>query len=940
MTTDWRFQFGPFTLSPAERLLEHDGIPVKLGGRALELLIVLVQSAGEIIGKRELLARVWPNLVVEEGNLRFHIVALRKALGDNGNDHRYIINIANKGYSFIAPVQKTSIASHGDAAKPDAGTRLPALATAVLGRSEEISALATALSKYRLVSIVGSGGIGKTTVATAAMHALYREFAGDVHFVDFSCITARELIRATVAGAMGVAHSVEDQRALEAHLAERKSLIVLDCCEHLIEEIAMFVERILRNCPNIRFLITSREVLKAIGEYVYRLQPLAFPPPGAGLTKQEALAYPAVALFVERAAAGGFVFSLTDDDAPLVSRVCRELDGIALAIELAASRIDALGLHAVTRHLGAGAALSWPGRRTATARHQTLRATLDWSFNLLQEEEQKLLRRLSVFAGTFSLNAGLAICCHDTDQFVAMDRIAGLVAKSLVAVDAGGTSLRYRLLDTTRSYCREMLQYRNEYNDILRRQALFYHDWLMLVTNRDEVFTTLGQELPNLRAALDWHIADRNNHEMAVELAAIACPLLWRASQLIECSRWAEAALAVLPGHFLGSHLEMRLQGALGQSLMFLGHERGGSAAAAYDRSIALAEQLGDLPEMLHVLNGYLVLLHRQGSYTAALAIASKARLLLTALDDSQSRFAVDSLMGVCLHLVGRVGEAQRHWESCFTGTCGAPQVPDSYASFEYHIRALCGMSRTFWLTGKQTQAYALAEETIQKARARGHAVTYCIALIWAGSVYSFAQDMERIDGVARELERIGKLHSLEPYRNVAEVLQGQVLILQGQSAAGLERIRKAVESLHGHGYRMITSVALTWMAQALSDLSLHAASLSMCNEAEAMIRHGGDMLRLPPLLVTRGRSQWKIGAISDAENSFSAAIEVAADQGAWTEQLRATLALADLYMAQLRNDEIAPLLFPFVSAPETDMPDIARARKLLDEATKTAKLA
>jgi tetratricopeptide (TPR) repeat protein len=343
---------------------------------------------------------------------------------------------------------------------------------------------------------------------------------------------------------------------------------------------------------------------------------------------------------------------------------------------------------------------------------------------------------------------------------------------------------------------------------------------------------------------------------------------------------------------------------------------------------------------MLHVLNGYLVLLHRQGSYTEALAIASKARLLLTALDDPQSRFAVDSLMGVCLHMVGRVDEAQRHWESCFTGTSGAPQVPDSYAGFEYHIRALCGMSRTFWLTGKQLQAYALAEETIGKARARGHAVTYCIALIWAGSVYSFARDVTRIDGVAQELERIGKLHSLEPYRNVAEVLQGQILILQEHSASGLERIRKALESLHGHGYRMLTSVALTWMAQALSDLSLHAASLSMCDEAEAMIRQGGDMLRLPPLLVARGRSQWKVGATTDAEHSFSAAIEVAAEQGAWTEQLRATLALAELYVAQLRNDDVAPLLLPFVTAPEKNIPDIARAHALLDEATKIAWLA
>ncbi len=928
MMSEWRARFGPFRLSPAERLLEKDGVPVRLGGRALDLLIALVESAGEIVGKKELLARVWPNMVVEEGTLRFHIVAIRKALADGGDD-RYIVNVANKGYSFVAPVTRTGTDAPAPVDAPVAAARLPALPAVVLGRDEEIDALAEALARYRLVSVVGTGGIGKTTVAIAALHSVYRHFGGDVHFVDFSCVAAAELVPATVARALGMTHGGDGGRALEAQLADRTLLLVLDCCEHLIDAVAALVEGIMRACPDVRFLVTSREVLRVVGEYVHRLQPLGFPADGEGLTVPQALAYPAVRLFVERAAAGGIGFVLTDDDAPLVSRLCRELDGIALAIELAASRIDALGLHAVTRHL-AEAALLWPGRRTANARHQTLRATLDWSFNLLPDAEKALLRRLSVFAGTFSLDAALAVCCPGLGQFEAMELLANLVSKSLVSVDAGGAALRYRLLDTTKSYCRAMLDASAERDAVVQRCADYFHDWIVRQAPPAE---QIEPDLPNLRAALDRHLAAGGEPGRALELAATACPLLLQCSQLVECSRWAQAVLQHLRPEHAGSLLEMRLQGALGQALMFLGSGHSGRATAAYRRSIDLAQRLEDPQAELHLLSGYLVLLHREGAYTEALDIARRAQDLLVRLDDPQSRFTVDSLMGVCLHMVGRIAEAARHWDNCFSYTNAAPHVLDSKSGFEYHIRALCGRSRTLWLTGHEAQAFALADATIAKAKARGHAVTYCIALIWAGSTFSYARDVERIAGVAQELERVGRLHSLEPYRQVAAILDGQILILQGQPAAGCERIRTAVEALHGYGYEMVTSVALTLMARGLSDLCLHDAALAMCDEAEAMIRQGGDLLRLPEFLATRGRCLARVDRAVDAERSFLAAIELAREQGARACELRAAVTLAELRVAQGRADEVPDLLRPLVGTHADDSLDARHARAMLERA-------
>lgn len=933
MNIEWRAHFGPFTLSPAERSLEQHGIPVRLGGRALDLLIALVASAGEIVGKRELLSQVWPNMVVEESNLRFHIVAIRKALGDSNGNNRYIINVANKGYSFVAPVELTDTGSRGALAEPAPAMRLPALPTVVVGRDEEVALLAGALSRYRLVSIVGAGGIGKTTVAMATMHSVYKAFDGDVHFVDFSCITEIELVTATMSGAIGMAHRVDGQRALEAHLAERKSLIVLDCCEHLIDEVAKLVESILRNCPHIRFLATSREGLRAMGEYVYRLQPLAFPALGEGLTGARALAYPAVRLFVERAAAGGADFVLSDEDAPLVSQLCRELDGIALAIELAASRMEALGLRAITQHFDAGATLLWPGKRTASARHQTLRATLDWSFNLLADEERLLLRRLSVFAGTFALDAAVEICCPEQGRFASMELLANLVSKSLVSVDAGGATLRYRLLDTTKSYCRDLPRDGDEFALVAQRHADFFNHWIAHGAPQSASADLIALELPNLRATLDWYLANPDQRPLALALAAVACPILIQCSQLIECARWAQAALSHLPAERRDSDLEMRLQGALGQSLMFLGSDRGGRAAAAYRRGIALAEQLADPREMLHLLNGYIVLLHREGAYTEALKTAHQAQSLLPQLGDAQSRFVVDSLMGVCLHMVGSIEQAMRHWNDCFVYTDAAPRVLESKLGFECYIRARCGLSRTLWLNGRYTQAYVLAEATILEAKGRGHAVTYCIALIWAGSVYSYARDAARIAGVAEELERVGKLHSLQPYRNVADILCGQALIMQGHAAAGSERIRTALEALRDYGYEMISSVALTLMANGLSELSLHAASLAMCDEAEAVIRQGGDLLRLPEFLTTRGKCMARVGRTDEAEASFLSAIALAAEQGSWSGQLRASVALAQSHVAQGRTGAVRALLAPLIGAARGETShDLRQAQALLEE--------
>ena len=926
----WRTAFGPFLLSPEARLLQRQGAPVKLGGRALDLLIALVENAGAVVSKKDLISRVWEGVVVDEGSLRFHMFVVRKALGDGERGQRYIVNTANKGYTFVAPVERRQ--EDVEAGAASSVKQLPALATAIVGRDQDVQTIVAGLLQRRFISIVGTGGIGKTTVAIACAQAAAEHFEGNVRFIDLGLVSTVEMVRPAVAAAIGLRNAIADLQALATHLAGRPVLLVLDGCEHVISAAAELAEWLVRSCPFVRILATSREALRAEGEVVHRLQALAYPPEGDGKTAEAALAYPAVRLFVDRAAAGATGFELKDADAALASQLCRELDGIALAIELAAGRIEALGLRAITSHFDASVRLMWRGRRTAAPHQQTLGATLDWSYRLLGEDERRLARRLSVFAGSFSLDAALEICCFDLEKPLAIELLAGLVSKSLVNVDAGGATLRYGLLDTTKSYFWKKVMEDGEDPALSDRFADFVAAWAnqqVHLTNAgaDDL---VGDELPNVRAALERYMSQEGRLAEAVTLAASFCQLLLQQSRLADCARWAQAALSKLSPAHVGSALESRLQGSLGQSLMFTGGD-GDGAVRAFRRSIEVAEQLQDFKETLHLLNGYAVLLHWDGRYTDALSVARKAQSLLVEVDDPDSHTIVDSLMGIALHLVGSVGEAMPYFEraSAFATT---PRVDiASKVGFEPQIRALCGIARTLWLTGSYAAAIPAAEDAIAKARSLGHAVTHCIALTLAGTVFSYADDAERFEAMLETLERVAKQHSLIPYQRAADVARGQMLITRGRVAEGVERIRTALEILHAYRYRMRTSMALTAMARGLSQLSLHSAAISMCDQVERMIQTGGDLIRMPDLLTTRGHALAAAGQSAEAARSWLAAIDLARSQGVKSGQVKAAIALARHLIDTGRPDEADRLLRPHVvAAGDESSPDLRIARGLL----------
>ena len=471
--------FGPFRFFATQRLLEKDGVPLNLGSRALDLLIALVERATEVVSKRELMARVWPNLVVDEGSLRFHIASLRKVLGDGQSGVRYVTNVAGRGYCFVAPIRRSAASpSRTKNFVADRTAKLPVRLLRMVGRDETVQA-ASELLGQRFVTIVGPGGVGKTTVAVSVAHAKCSEFGGAIHFVDLEALDEPSLVPRAIASTLGLpVNSDSPIQDLLSFVRDQRMLLVLDNCEHVIETAAPLAESIFNEAPQVHILATSRESLRVEGERVYRLPPLRCPPEVAvGLTAAEVMSFPAVRLFVERVIASGVPFVLSDADAPIVAELCRGLDGIALALELAASHVAALGVRGTAALLDSQFRFLWQGRRTAPPRHQTLGATLDWSHNLLSDFERLVLRRLAVFVGSFSLEAAQSVAAgNPVDGGQVVEAVASLVAKSLVATEIGATLVRYRLLDTTRAYALGKLVRSGEAAAVGLRHATYYRE--------------------------------------------------------------------------------------------------------------------------------------------------------------------------------------------------------------------------------------------------------------------------------------------------------------------------------------------------------------------------------------------------------------------------------------------------------------------------------
>jgi predicted ATPase/DNA-binding winged helix-turn-helix (wHTH) protein len=933
--------FGPFRLFAAERLLEKEGVVVPIGSRALDVLVALLERAGDVISKKELMSRAWPDTTVDEGSLRVHVAGLRKALGDGRDGNRYVVNIPGRGYSFVAPVMRPALPAPPvdvAAAPADHAETLPPPMKAIVGRQATIAEISKHLGERRLVTIHGPGGIGKTTVAIAVAHATREQFNGGVVFFDLATVSDSRLVSGDLAATLGLPVQTNDPTpVLIKYLRDRRMLLILDSCEHVIDDVAVLTERIVQQTPQVSILATSREPLQIEGEHVHRLAALDSPPEDDTLTAAEVLTFPAAHLFVERAAANDQRFSLTDADARIVAEICRKLDGIALAIELAAGRVAALGLGETAALLDNRLRLLWRGRRTAAPRHQTMSATLDWSYDLIDDREKRVLRRLSVFVGTFTLDAAQAVAADGSlGTADVVETIAQLVAKSFVATKAAGNVVRYRLLDTTRAYVHAKLSDSGEGAEIERRHALY---WLSameranpkpkgngLSSSRREFTEDLG----NIRAALEWCFSDGGDMELGIKLATTTTWLFLAASLLDECRAWSELALSAIDGSPRASCCEMDLQAAFGQSLMFT---QGNSerAYAAISRGIELAEKRDDRFSQFRLLSQLHMYKRRTGRIAETLALARRARVVAAEIGDPVAETAARVLQGVSHHLAGDQPQAR----ACLEAWRPAQSQSAAPDHFGFSRDPRIALARTLWLMGSPGEAVRIANEAAQEAGVLDDPVTLCIAIIWGASVFRWNGDWDTVGEYADRLQFQAVRSSLEPYLAVADGLRSEVLIHKGELDRGIWLLRNSQEALRADRYELYIPEFSCTLAGGLAASGQAEAALATIRETIVMVEAGGGLFNLPELLRLEGEFLAEMADHESAETRLRNAIDLADRQSALAWRLRAETGLARLRVEQGRGQEVRQRLAETIGQFSDGFatPDLVRAERVLEEA-------
>jgi len=911
--------FGPFRLFMAERLLKKADEPIQLGRRALDILVTLVEQAGEVVTRKELISRVWPDVTVEEANLRVHIAGLRKALEDGRDGVRYVVNVPGRGYCFVAQVTRSAVQHSLTPAEAIFTGRLqtlPARLTRIVGRDDIVRSLSAQLMTWRFVSIVGPGGIGKTTVAVSIAHALLSGFDGAVFFVDLSASTDPRLVPTAVACALGsalgfmvLAH--DPVGSLLGFLGDKRILLILDNCEHVIDAAAALAERVVSEAPQAHILATSREALRAEGEHVHLLHSLDSPPDDAGLTAAEALGFPAAQLFMERTRASGNRSGLDDADAPVVARICRRLDGIPLAIELAASRAGLYGIPGTAELLDDRFRLIWQGSRTAQPRHQTLNAMLDWSYNLLSEHEKTVFSRLSVFVGDFTLKAACSIASEtEADDADVTEAVASLDAKSLISITLINGSTYCRLLETTRAYAGAKLAERGEADSIARRHASFFSRFLQ----QDEIVQSKFGEhdlsgykshIGNVRAALEWAFSDHGDVTVGAELATWTAPLFTGLSLLEECHRWCERALAALDDAGRGTRQEMILQEALALSSMFTGGASD-QARAAMERGLTLAEAFQDRRRQLQLLYGWYRLLVRLGDFRGALAAAQQSGAIAQAAKDPAGRVMADFMLGSCHHFMGDQAAAQLYGERSMAGTAELGTFAPNFFGFDHRVYAPVSLARALWLRGFSNQALGFAREAIDGAASRDNPLSVCISLAYASPVFLWTGDLRSADEYIERLIDFAGRYSIDLYRAVGIALKGELAIAHHEVEAGLDLLRNALEILHAKKHNFLLTGFTGVLAEGLRMTGQVEEALLTINGAIARATDCGSTFDMAELLRIKAQilvAMPRYGR-APAMDCLNETLAVARAQYALALELRSATALARLLSESGQRDQ------------------------------------
>jgi predicted ATPase len=732
-------------------------------------------------------------------------------------------------------------------------------------------------------------------------------------------------------------------------LHEKSALLVLDNCEHVISATATLAEAILKTAPQAGILATSREPLRAEGEWLHRLAPLELPPQDkTSSTAAEALGYSAVELFHERATATTDSFVLDDAEVPAVLEICRRLDGVPLALELAASRVDTFGVGELAARLDDRFGVLTSGRRTALPRQQTLRATMDWSYELLPEAEQVVFRRLAIFRGAFTIAAAAAIVIDEritaTD---ATECVANLAEKSLIATDITGNITYHRLLDTTRLYALEMLDESGEREPLALRHAEYYRDVFELAELEWESRPTAerlanyARRIDNIRAALDWAFSPGGDASIGVALTAAAVPLWMHLSLVAECRERCDRALLKLQADNMPDpRLRMRLQVGLGNSLL---HTRGPSeqAQSVLTEALGSAEALGDLRAQLRVLLDLASVIGFRGEYAKAAAASERAGAIAQQIGDTTGVVLADRRMGMILLRIGRLAEAQRYFERVIQSPPfhqGEDRLPIwRHSDDRAMARAL--LARTLWLRGFPERAQREAQASLGEVRGGDHQLTMCRVLLYGmGRIAPMTGDFAAAEAAISSIIESATNAAAPFWTMVGQFLRGKLLVECQQFAEGLAALRGAFDIGSQAGWRLSYPEFMGSFALALAGLGrVDEAHDAVCKAIDAAGgREDGDQWYVPELLRIKGEvllRQTSDQAGQAAADCFAQAAEMARAQGALSWELRVALSHAGLLRGQGRSAEAMEVLQPIYDrvTEGSDTTDLRSARALLN---------
>lgn len=941
---DADYRFGTFTLHGSAQLLVDNGRTIRLGSRAFEVLRVLVSHAGEVVSRRDLMMFVWPDTTVGEANLAVHISALRRALGDRESGARFIVSVPGQGYRFVAPVEvvdptdSNTPAPHG--AKPN---NLPAQLTRLVGRDTIVDDIATRLPNQRLVTVVGPGGIGKTVLALNVAERLLSSYEHGVWLVDLAPLTDPSLVLTAVASTLRVDLPTDEPLSALVHsLRDRKMLLVLDNCEHVIDSVATLTAGLLRGAREVGVLATSREALMIEGERAYRLPPLATPK-AIPMTARDALAFPALELFVERAKAIVTDFQLSDADAWSAAEICRRLDGIPLAIEFAAARVDAFGVNGLADGLHERMRSVRGGWRATRPRYQTLDAALDWSYRLLTQGEQTLLRRLSVFTGGFTLEAAQAMA--DTHSEAA-DDLASLVRKSLISADIDDREVRFRLLETTRVFAARLLEQTAETDTMHRRHAAYFRDRLEAsVASNPALAVRFRSELDNVRTALRWAFSPTGDKSIGVALAAGSAPLWLEMSRLTECHTWMARALEALEPSEVGGRREIVLQTALGTSMMFaqglsdqtLESARRELAVAALERAQKLAASLQDFDYLLPVFAVLTIFRVRYGDFVGAKAIGLELERFAVDSGDSVAAATADSLLSSAHIGLGEFTQAlalgRRGWAR---GTPEVRRAQITRVGLDHSsVQARTTLGQALWLMGLLDQANTAMQDLVEDAIAVGHPVSLGFALQWSINTKSYGEQLETATDWIALQERHAAQHTLANYAACCLGFNGLLAARRGDLIGGERLLRACLEQSRRARFEVMNARLLGGLAYIVSRMDRFDEALAIVYEAQRL-KERGERCMLAENIRVEGEIRLAMTPhdTARAEELFHESIEVARTQRALFWELRATQSLARMHATQGRP-ELAHALLSAVYDQFTEgfeTPDLKVARALLRE--------